>query len=188
MLLTPYCEFAVGHYLRAQYALQSLVESLLCPLAHGLVGQFAAVRLLLLRYVAQQPHGVDHRTVVICYLQLIPPGRGPELRPSAVGILSAEQILHTTAESLSVTLVARALVEPRQIHHLRGGGVVVDGGVVKTCLVMLHLVALLFAERLRHVDILRPSARHALVLQHLVAYAARLVRKVELLTLLSHGF
>ena len=95
----------------------------------------------------------------------------PELRPAAVVVLSAEQIVHCTPEAVAEARFVRGLVEPSQIDHLQRGCPVVGRRVVAAVLLGSDCDAFVVAERSCHVDVLRPTARCALVEQHLVTDA-----------------
>ena len=94
----------------------------------------------------------------------------PELRPSSVGILSAQEIFHTFAEGFLVFRSLGSLVESCQIEHLHVGGVIVGGGVVLAVLLAQYFLHFFLAHRFHHVDVLGPSAGYSLVGKNLVAH------------------
>ena len=186
MLLAPYGRLAVLDNLALQYALHTLVESLDGLLAQRLVGQLAIEGSLLQIDVAQHFHGVDHGIIVEGDMNLIAMHPGPELWPSAIVVLSAQQVFHALAESLTVLLALGGLIEPSQIRHLHIGGIVVGGGVVAPAFVIEYLQPFLMSHRLCHVDVLGPSARHSLIVENLVADESGLLCFEELLFSFPH--
>ena len=183
VLLAPYGQLAllVAH-LGGEDALHTLVEGCHATLAQRLVGH-PLIGCFLLGHCPQQVHRVHHCIVVVGDVNLIVALLWPELGPAAILILSAQQIFHRLVESLLVALVLRGLIDLGQIEHLHIRGSVVGGRVVAALLVAQHLCPLLVRQRARHVDVLGPSARHALIEQHLVANAAPFVTPVEFLLL-----
>ena len=186
MLLAPYGRLAVLDYLALQYALHTLVESLDGLLAQRLVGQLAIEGSLLQIDVAQHFHGVDHGIIVEGDMNLIATHPGPELWPSAIVVLSAQQVFHTLAESLTILLALGGLIEPSQIRHLHIGGIVVGGRVVSPAFVIEYLLPLLMSHGLCHVDVLWPSACHSLVVENLVADESGLLCFEKLLFSFPH--
>ena len=103
----------------------------------------------------------------------------PELWPSSVGILSAQEIFHAFAEGFLVFQCLGSLVESCQIEHLHVGGIVVGGGVVLAVLLAQYFLHLFMAHRFHHVDVLGPSASYSLVSKNLVIHLLCLFRFVE---------
>ena len=128
-----------------------------------------------MQHIPQELHHVHHRIIIVGDMHLIAFVLRPELRPSAIVVLPAEQVLHRLAESGFVALVPCLMEETCQECHLHDGRVVVDGRVILTRLADLHGLGLLVRQRLHHVDILRPAARDTLKEQQLVAYPASLI-------------
>ena len=168
VLLTPDRQFAIGDDLRGQDARDTLVEGGHHPLSLGLVRQVPLIRLLLLTNVAEQGQRVHHRVIVVGDVNLVVAHLGPELRPAAVLILSAEQIVHRLAETLAIALVLGLLIQASQEDHLDGRGVIVRGRVVAALLVGQHLLTLLACQFTRHIYVLWPAAGDPLIQQELV--------------------
>ena len=175
MLLTPYCRLPVCDNLCCQDALDTFVEGLLRPLPLLLVSDVALIGFALFSHLSEHIHRIHHRTIVIRDMYLIALRIRPELRPSAIFILSAEQIVNTLAESIPVALFSRRLIQTGQVGQLHVRSVIVGGGIVLPLLVLLYLCPLLVIQWLDHIDILGPSASDALVQQHLFTYAPRLL-------------
>ena len=186
VLLAPDGRLAVHPYLGSQDAFHTLVECPLHALPQSFVGQFPLEGHSLLSHVAQHLHRVVDSIVVEGDMLLISLRMRPELRPTAIVILSAQQKLHTTAERFGRRFVTRLLVEAGQKSHLLGGSSVVDGRVVGAQLVGGHLSFLLVGHRRHHVDVLWPSPRAALPQHNLLSYAPGLVGLEEVRVCLVH--
>ena len=130
VLLTPHRRFTVASYLCSENTIDTFVESHFHFLAHLLCDEFSLIGLLLFHHVFQHQHGVFHGMVVIGDMNLIVAHYRPKLRPSAVGILPAEQIIHPFAERIFISFILRLLVESCQENHLCGRGIIVGSRVV----------------------------------------------------------
>ena len=165
MLLTPDCRHSILHDLRRQNAIDTLVEGFCHPFPQRLIRQVSLIRFFLSHHVTEQFQRVHHRIVIIGDMNLIAMHLRPELRPAAILVLSAQQIFHTFAESLPITRIFRILIKPCQEHHLNVRGIIIGSGVVRFLFVYQQLCLFIAGERTSHINILGPSASHALIEQ-----------------------
>ena len=122
---------------------------------------------------------MNHGIVIIGDMDLVAMILGPELGPSAIVVLSAEDEEHALTEGVTVALMPRLSVQACQELHLRRRGVVVYRRVVAAALLLSDAVLPGWCQGCCHVRILRPSARVALVEQQMVAYPAGFCRAEE---------
>lgn len=106
MLLTSDCRHSILHDLRRQNAIDTLVVDFCHPFPQRLIRQVSLIRFFLSHHVTKQFQRVHHRIVIVGDMNLVAMHLGPELRPAAILILSAQQIFHTTAtkERLSTAI------------------------------------------------------------------------------------
>ena len=175
VLLTPDGGFAFHTNLCIEDTVDSFVERCAKPCFHLVVDKIAAVDVASLEEVTEEGECVYHSVIIISDMHLIATIVGPELWPTSILVLSAEQVFHATTETFLITRFACLLIETCQIFHLHRGGSVVDGRIVVTLLVASYSGTFLGSEVACHVDILGPTARDTLIEQHLVANASSLV-------------
>ena len=179
VLLAPYCRFSVDHYLRGQDAVDAFVESRCRTLSHQTVNQAVAIGFATIHDIAEKLEHIDHRIVIISNVYLIMMVLGPELGPSAIVILSAEQKGHSLAERLTIAVVMSLLKQTCQKRHLHRRGLIVDSRIVKANLLPSDAVLLFTRQRPHHIDILRPSASVSLIKQQLLTYPTGFCRQEE---------
>ena len=163
MLLTPYRRLPVCDNLGCKNTLDTFVEGLLRPLSLLLVSDVALVRFALLSHLSEHIHRIHHSTVVIRDMHLITLRIRPELRPSAIFILSAEQIVDTFAECISIALFTCSLIQTGKVGQLHVRSSIIGVGVILSLFVFQHLSPLPVIQRFDHIDIFWPSASDALV-------------------------
>ena len=155
-------------------------------LAGCIINQAAAIGFPALDHIAEKLQRIHHSIVVERDIVLVTVHVRPELRPSAIFILSVKQVGHTPAETSRISGVGCRLIEPGQESHLRGGGAVVDGRVVATAFVGQDARHRLGCQPRLHVGVLRPAAGHTLIGQNLIAGDAGFFGLVECSIGVSH--
>ena len=175
VLLAPDGRLAFHANLCIEDTVDAFVERSAKPCFHLVVDKIAAVDVASLEEVTEEGERIHHRVIIISDMHLIATIVGPELWPTSILVLSAEQVFHATTETFLITLFACLLVETCQIFHLHRGGSVVDGRIVVTLLIACYSDTFLGSEVACHIDILGPTARDTLIEQHLVANASSLV-------------
>ena len=179
VLLTPDGGLALHTNLCIEDAVDAFVERCAKPFTEFVVDKVATIDVAPLEEVTEEGECIHHSIIIISDMHLIATIVGPELWPTSILVLSAEQIFHATTETFLITRFACLLVETRQIFHLHRGGSVVDGRIVVTLLVACYSCTFLGSEVACHIDILGPTARDTLIEQHLVANASSLVALEE---------
>ena len=93
----------------------------------------------------------------------LPGFQGKRLLINARSETAAEK--HTFAESLPITRIFRILIKPCQEHHLNVRGIIIGGGIVGFLFVYQQLCLFFVGKGARHVNVLGPTACHALIEQ-----------------------
>ena len=102
VLLTPYRKLSISYDLCCQNTFNSLIKSFRQPLTHCLVGEVTVIRKFSSHNVMQYFQCINYRIIIKSNMYLISAHFRPELRPSAILILTVQKILHRQTESVTV--------------------------------------------------------------------------------------